>query len=227
MPFPANVKLAAGALRGCTLDTTVKSMRQFWAIPEDGHPNVFCSGAGVWLSDGYLIRAGTLRSKQRGTLDLKALIAEAIAGQRGATGVDGEGNLHLPQLLPRLFDDLRELLALAKAAGANVMVISTAVHPDLEDAFGRAKLHVSRREFFDRLETICAEQNARFRDFSSLASYQGDPCEFWDPWHQTSENIRRMTNVMFGIDPAKPVTELPADSDLLDQLPPDIRNRFP
>ena len=60
---------------------------------------------------------------------------------------------------------------------------------------------------------------ATYRDFTDLRAYDGDPKEFYDGFHQTYNNTRRMMNVLFGVAPRSTIARIPADADILDHLP--------
>ena len=93
-------------------------------------------------------------------------------------------------------------------------------HPDFEKiAFNRRALSM-RSKLSRMLAEACSRRGFTYRDFTSLASYDADPDEFWDGMHQTPENCRRMINVLFGHRPGDVLIKLPSDLELLKSLPP-------
>jgi hypothetical protein len=57
-------------------------------------------------------------------------------------------------------------------------------------------------------------------DFTDLATYDGDPMQFYDAVHQTPINTRRMINVLFRLKASDAVVILPTDGEILKHLPP-------
>jgi hypothetical protein len=116
----------------------------------------------------------------------------------------------------QLFD---QFLALARDNRISVRVMLLPLHPYYERQVMTPQLSILRDQAKRRLDAICRSRGAVFRDFTSLASYDGDPNEFWDGAHQTPENLRRMLNVAFDDAPRFVAVRVTSDFELLEHLP--------
>ena len=112
-----------------------------------------------------------------------------------------------------------EFLDLARANHIEVRVAFLPLHPDYEEAALTPSMRGIRAELGRELQTLCAERHCTYRDFTSLASYQGSRDEFWDGAYQTPENLRRMINVLFDLPPEKVVAKVPTDDEILRHPP--------
>jgi len=116
----------------------------------------------------------------------------------------GDDLIESTRVCRRKIEDFREFLALSEAHGAEVRVVLLPMHPEFERLVLTRGLVEVREELHRQLGQICAEFGAIYMDFRKLDRYHGDASEFTDGTHQTSVNLRRMTNVLFGKDPETP-----------------------
>jgi len=79
---------------------------------------------------------------------------------------------------------------------------------------------VLRETLRRRLTELSDGRRVIFRDYTSVASYGGDPKLFWDGAHQQPENLRRMLNALFDRDRDWIAARPPSDMQLLNHLPP-------
>jgi hypothetical protein len=216
VPVWEELKIFAELIQNVNLSTTTRSLTALFGPAPPGDPQVLQIGEETYLENGYFIFPGTL-ARSRGTYDLKGTI------QRFVEYAEQQAHLPTPHREPTVFDPrlvghLRRLLALAGQQRIAVRVLITPEHPSARDtALGtcRQALH---GELCRLLTSECQRPNCAYFDASALASFQGDPDEFWDWIHQTPVNMRRMTNALFGVDPGRVVRPLPDDAETLCRL---------
>jgi hypothetical protein len=218
VPFPENLDIVAEELGSIGVGDTARSLanlaRLGWKEPrrvEDVEA--------VLLEDGYLIKAREERETRANTRDFgRELEATAVYYQQtfGFPAPNPPGCRPSPRKVA-LF---REFLDLARANGIEMRVMLLPLHPAFEQKILSPELREVRRELDSFLREACHEHNFTYRNFEELASFGGSPDEFWDGSHLTPKNVRRMINTLFGIDPGETVAKLPADGEMMDNLPP-------
>lgn len=215
MPFPENLETLVGCLRRIDLGTTRQSLSRLVRKKQPVARGIEDVG-NILLEDGYLIYCNHVRKMEDGTFDQAANIASNVGREDGIA-------MLLESLLrpnPRKLDRFEEFLSLSRAEGIEVRVMFLPLHPDYEKQRLTEQLLQARSAMSQDLQRICTEYGVVYRDFTQLASYDGDPKEFYDAVHQTPVNTRRMVNVLFGITARDVVADLPTDSDILKHLPP-------
>lgn len=74
-------------------------------------------------------------------------------------------------------------LQYAREHGIEVVVFLTPIHPELERALQAHGYDQRKREVTAAVSEVCARWNVPFHDFSSPASFGGDPSHFYDGRH--------------------------------------------
>jgi hypothetical protein len=212
--FPENLEIALEALRRIDVGTTRASLDKL-IRPDASTPRTVNDVENILLEDGYLLYSTHLRKIEAGTFDLAANIAEDYS--HGEVVARTKESLLQPS--PRKMARLEEFLSLAKTEGIEVRAMLLPLHPEYEKRFLTEDLMNARSVLSEKLRTICTEYGAAYRDFTDLASFNGDPKEFFDGHHQSSANLRKMVNVLFGLRPTDQVAKVPTDRDLLKHLP--------
>jgi hypothetical protein len=217
MPLEERARTAAEVLGAVTPDTTWQSLRILWNGPSKRNRSVK-RVTNILLEDGYLIYRDKVMARRAGTYNLKQEINRTA--QRWNAGLarehDPAESLKLSERKMQLFD---QFLALARDNRISVRVMLLPLHPRYERQVMTSLLSTLRDRVRLRLNAICRSRGAVFRDFTSLASYGGDPDEFWDGAHQTPENLRRMLNAAFDRPSRYVAARVPSDFELLEHLP--------
>jgi len=217
MPVPERLDAVSGVLRMLTPQSTLQSLVMLW----EGKPRhrKLRQVSSVLMSDGYLLyRDHTLRQAV-GTEDLVAEIQRTA--QRWSDGLARE---FVPdqalKLNQRKLQLLSEFVELARQNGIEVRVVLLPLHPDYERLVFNDDMRVLRETLRRRLSELSDGRRVIFRDYTSVASYGGDPKQFWDGAHQQPENLRRMLNALFDRDRDWIAARPPSDMQLLNHLPP-------
>lgn len=197
--------------QGLNLELTRKSLGALLRPASDADGPFFRYSNFVILPDGYRFNPRRAIARENGDYDLQTEILRDLEDAR----VRQSGNAAKPCLSPKLLGCLRQLLAQAKAEGIAVRVITTPQHPSVADSVQGRLRNRLLEELRQRIRDECGRFGFTYHDFSDLASFGGDPNEFWDAMHQTPVNLQRMTNVLFGIEPTKTVVPLVADTVIL------------
>ena len=216
MPFPENLDVLVRTLGRIDLGTTRLSLSRIVRRKRSVTRSIEDVGD-ILLDDGYLIYANDVRKMEAGTFNQAANISADIANNEGIFCILQE-SLLCPN--PRKLDRFDEFLSLSKANGIEVRVMFMPLHPDFERQRFTEQLSQARSALNQDLQRICRKYGALYRDFTKLASYDGDPKEFYDAERQTHRNTRKMLNVLFGIKAGDIMVDLPTDSDILKHLPP-------
>lgn len=98
---------------------------------------------------------------------------------------------------PTAFRDLDTLLALLEERHIEAVVLITPVLPEVHAHWQETGFGERDREIRARVATIAGRHGARFADFSDVASFGGDPSEFYDTIHPTIVNTRRLITALF------------------------------
>jgi hypothetical protein len=167
------------------------------------------------LDDGYLIYCSHLREIEHGTFNQADLIKASVRND-SSNSQWGE-SLRRPN--PKELGKFEEFLVFCRNQGIEVRVMFLPCHPDYERQLFTAELTQARSALSQSLRRMCGQYGAMYRDFTKLATYDGDPDQFYDSVHQTPVNTRKMINVLFGIGAADVVADLPTDREILKHLP--------
>jgi hypothetical protein len=216
---PRSERLSAfiGALKGINLVGTLRSARALCERTSTAEGRQLHRKDFLFLEDGYRINPERAIAREFGTFVLDREIMMDLSQQRSGDETDYESGLGAG-LVPQMQAFLHELLASAKVHGIDVYVVTTPEHPSIrETKLGILRKHL-RRQLQEYLQRECGQFAFRYCDFADLASFSGNPDEFWDSIHQTPVNIQRMTNALFGLDPKTEVVSLPSDFELLRRL---------
>jgi hypothetical protein len=174
----------------------------------------------LMLDDGYLIYRARVAAKSAGAYDLsKEIHEEAVRWRLGLDESTARDPADALRPTERNLALLGEFLDLAREKGIEVRVMLLPLHPQYETQALTPQMRDIRTKFGSTLRAMCAVRGCMYRDFTSLASYGGSPNNFWDGAHQTSENTRRMMNVLFGLPPEKIVAVVPTDQQILKNPP--------
>jgi hypothetical protein len=215
MPSSENLDILAESLRGIDLGTTLRSLSKLVGKKRSNLRRVEAAG-NILLEDGYLIYCKHVRKLEDGTFDQAANIA-ADVGREARVAL-----MHQSLLQPtsEKMDHFEQFLAIARAEGIEVRVVFLPLHPDYERRLFTEELSRARSAMSQNIQRTCVKYGAVYRDFTKLASYGGDPKEFYDSQHQTAINTRRMVNAIVGVTAGNALAaHLPTDSDILKHLP--------
>jgi hypothetical protein len=219
LPMPERIETTSGVLRSIDLHMTWSSFKTVMGGVGPRNRKINRVSA-ILLDDGYLIYRDKELAREEGTYDLSKQILETVERWNvgmAARGPDAEQALRLRERKLQLFD---QFLNLANENGVKVYVMLLPLHPDYAEAISTPAMRELRGAIRQRLERSCNDRGVLFRDFTSLASYDGDPQLFWDGAHQQPENLRRMINTLFGHPPRWVAAPVPSDQELLNHLPP-------
>jgi len=216
VPILDRLRIAAVIFKAISTTTTKKSLSNLLNGPPPLAPLEAVED--ILLADGYRLSPGRARAVQDGTSRLEKGIARSLKfwGPQ----------LNTPEAVERMrpngrrFDLFVEFLELARSNRIQVRVMLLPLQPDFASRILTPRLTAIRAELSRKLQVVCAENGAVYRDLSDLASFQGDPTQFGDGTHATDDNLRRLTNVLFDLNPDLVVARLPADQQILEHLPP-------
>jgi hypothetical protein len=219
LPFPDNIQLAAQIVQNFDVRTTLGNVRSIvqrlrkTSLAGERAFDEKESGSYL-LEDGYQISYLQMEAVANGRFDLSRSVLKTDLNRWIKAGQE-----HF-QPSPRYYEMFRELLQLAKSLGIRVIVVVPPLHPE---ALNCLQLKVpgyseERARFYERIEETCREYGATFQDYSDLASFGGDPNEFWDATHQTPENMRKMTDAIFGVVFSNVAVHAPTDWEMLHRL---------
>lgn len=215
VPFSENLDILAESFRGIDLRTTQRSLSRLFKNKRPV-PRPVESAGNILLEDGYLIYCKHVRKMQNGTFDQAANVAADV---RRADFV-AVLRQSLLQPNPRKLDQFEQFLALARTEGIELRVMFLPLHPEYERRLFTEPMSRARVAMSQNLRRTCAKYGVAYRDFTELASYGGDPKEFYDAQHQTSTNTRRMVNAVVGVTvPEATAAHLPTDNYILAHLP--------
>jgi hypothetical protein len=126
------------------------------------------------------------------------------------------------QLFERVLDECR-------SNGVEVKVMLLPLHPEYARIIMNARGGRLARIWDDvaaYLAKTCPAHGATFRDFRDPKTFDADLNGFWDGQHMTSENDRRMLNVLYGLKPEQLATPFPSDLEMLQAVkPPEAKGR--
>jgi hypothetical protein len=220
VPFPENVGISKNLAGMMNLQSTWDSLFVLLNPPTLRVRNAKRVDHLI-LDDGYLIYRAKVSSKAAGEYDLQKQIHDQAIRWRLQLDQTTSGQDPIDVLRPteRKTQLFTEFLDLARANYIEVRVVFLPLHPDYEMTALTPPMREIRAELGRDLQALCANHGCVYRDFTSLASYQGSPNEFWDGAHQTPENLRRMINVLFDLPPEKIVAKVPTDDEILRHPP--------
>jgi hypothetical protein len=187
VPFPDNLGIASQLLKSLRPKTTWRSLVRLSRADRS---------QGLQES-GWTLNASTLEGRI-------SEHAQKLFGEHPSNG-----QVEAARACRRRTEDFREFLGLCLANGAEVRVALLPMHPDFERLVLTPGLADVREELDRHLRRTCIEFGVFYSDFRNLHKYDGDPNEFTDGTHQTSVNLRRMTNVLLGRAPETPFSGLP------------------
>lgn len=217
LPSDEQRKLALQVLRGLDWGTTARSLGRLWRNDVQDNGKTLQQSKFIFLENGYRINPARVFAKTSGSFDLSREIEADV------TGVDAlrRRGLRFDQVRafsPKRLEYLQELMSSAHDDRITMYVVITPIHPSATES----EVGDTRKRFLAplqaHLQSECRTYGCIYRDFSDMASFAGDPNEFWDSLHQTPVNMRRMTNALFGLDPKRPVIDLPSEVEILRQL---------
>lgn len=116
-------------------------------------------------------------------------------------------------------DAFREIARLCRQQRIPLKVMMTPLQPEHQKAVISSRTRLRIRDAIREIREACRARRAKFYDFRSLSSFNGDQREFWDPWHVTPVNMKRMVNRLFDLDAETVHAAIPDDMDLI-QNPP-------
>ncbi len=228
VPFPKNIKILASVIRRCDIGTTWASLgRLLRRVPlvdrtlrglgrpgRPGNSSPKVEDADImFLEDGYLIYCNHMRAKAEGTFDLQ----DGIERRVQAYGEEIRAAILRPD--PQSRKEFERLLSLARVNGIEVRVMVTPFHPEFERKVFDAEAREARYELRQYIRNTSASFGASFADLSDLASYDGDPNQFFDAYHQTPVNTQRMVNVLFSLPARTVVANVPTDLEIMANPP--------
>jgi len=228
VPFPKNVETVCSVIRRCDIGTTRASLtrllrriplvdRTLQALgrpgrPTNASPNIEEADA-FFLEDGYFIYCHHMRAKVKGTFDLQDGIDKRVR----AYGEVIRAAILKPD--SRSQKEFEAFLSVARANGIEVRVFVTPFHPDFERQVFDEKMREARHQLRQDLRNTSASFGASFVDLSDVSSYEGDPNQFYDAYHQTTVNTQRMINVLFGLPTRTVAADLPTDLEIMANPP--------
>jgi hypothetical protein len=210
-------RILLSVVKGLDLDVTMRSIRALLRTTSLPDERVLQQTNFIFLEDGYRINPRRAMLRHSSTFALDEEIKRDLSEHGAEHGIDFQDD-KVPMINHQMKIYLHELMKSSKEEGIDVHVITTPEHPSVR----QTKRGNTRRQLLkpltEHLQAECSQFGFLYRDFSDLASFSGDPDEFWDSVHQTPVNIQRMMNALFGIDPKTEVVSLPSDIELLRRL---------
>lgn len=213
IPFPERLDFTGYALRNTSLSSIPTSVGILLRPNKTLRP--LAKTKELLLEDGYLIYRERALDKAAGKHDA---IASAESQSRSFKRNQHEHELMMTPT-QRKYDLMRQFLTLAHDNGIEVKVMLLPMQPRYAELTQNKRMRRATRDEGRELAQMCAATGATYRDFTDIASYGGDPNEFWDGVHQTPENIRRMINTLFGHKPDEVVVKVPTDLEIMKNLP--------
>ena len=225
VPFPETAEILVDIAKGISQSSTISSLKSF-ALTLRGKSSsqgaqtlIHRQGNFAFLPNGYRINPQRARARQQGEFDLESEIRldlqdASTASSRRNFETDSSPR---PAFSPRMIGHLQTLLSEAKAFGIEVKILTTPEHPRMAGTpLGAYRDHL-HNELVVLLLKECERFGFTYRDFANLASFGGDPGEFWDSTHQTPRNMTKMTNALFDLEPDCMIASIPTDTELLDR----------
>jgi hypothetical protein len=200
IPGPERLAVLGVVFRSINLRSTLASVRALIDRAMHGaHKDglALIDGETVILRDGYRFNWKLTAARAKGEFDLSAVLSDRIENTR--IFHHDEAANPSPQPSPRWLECLRELLLQAMAAGVEVHVITTPMHPQFNALFLTDASEAAHDGLIRTLRSECAKVGAHFHDFSALDSFGGSADEFWDHCHQSPANMERMADSLFGV----------------------------
>jgi hypothetical protein len=144
-----------------------------------------------FVADGTIVYEGRNRRIQRGDYDW----AEAYAYDRG---VYVDLYRQYRRLSPMRQNAWRELMSLCEANHVHLTVFLTPIHPGLLTELQAGRSFSTRRGEVTRFVKDTLPSSGEFTDLTDIASFAGDPAQFYDAVHLRAANASRVVNALFG-----------------------------
>ncbi|MCR4415987.1 MAG: hypothetical protein NUV77_26525 [Thermoguttaceae bacterium] len=218
LPFPERLEIACGAWKQMSVWTTLRGLRNL-LIRRPKRSRTIRDVDSILLENGYLIYAKWALAKAEGKFSMLEEIRKAMDDQVPGASDDTDGYTSEAYPDAQQLLRFRQLLDLAAEHRIEVRVMLLPRNPVVERQISTPHRLRLRARLNEALRMACERHGFAYRDFTDIASFGGDPMEFWDHGHQTPANTRRMINTLFGIDPAKTVVVVPTDIEILADLP--------
>jgi hypothetical protein len=215
-PWPEGFYALGSLLQNVAPYDTWKS---FWAsFKKEEDSKILVSKSEFVLPDGYMIYRSIEEQMKAGKLDARVTARKNASEFLRKNAASTDAGLELTPRREQLFGDV---LDRCRAAGIELRVMLLPLQPEYARLVMRGhngRLGQIWTEVADYLAKTCPAHGAKFWDFRYPKTYGGDPNGFWDGQHQTSENDRRMMNVMFGLPPEVMATFFPDDLTVLNSV---------
>jgi hypothetical protein len=118
-----------------------------------------------------------------------------IIRQATATYRDDYRNLD-----PAAVKDLRRTLAFMNRKGSVPVIVVSPQHPEVTSAVARLGWNARHRQVVKLLRSLQHEYRFRVLDYADVASFGGSPNDFYDGYHMTVPNTRRLIDAVLAHD---------------------------
>jgi hypothetical protein len=172
-----------------TMDQTVRSVGVILSYlrgnnrertTEAGQPTL------EYRDDGFSLQARAEEQIAEGTFDLDAKLTRRLRRRRYTEqGVVVSGWTGMSKVRMQYWEDF---LDICREKDIQVLVFMTPAHPrlwELLEEFGASEVYEEVSGYFERTVT---EAGGTFRDYTHLASFEGDPENFYDEMHMRKQN---------------------------------------
>lgn len=212
LPVVDKIRILSNIPRMINLKTTWQSLQLLLHSAPTEHPPVlrWTEEGVLFLEDGYMVYL----NETRPGFNRLATLSGILARQEKNVETDCEFGVAVD---PHAWQQFHELLALAQSNGIRLIAVFTPLHPQYVAKCFDPDSRRMHEQLRGRIAAECRRFDCDFHDCSSLESFGGDPNEFWDRVHQTSVNMQRLTNSLFGIPPSQTVIQLPPDATLVEK----------
>lgn len=217
LPWPEVVPMTGEVLSNVAPDNTWRSFRAAFKHEAD-NPTMFVSKSEYVLPDGYMIYRSVEEAREKGSFDTLAEVRKSAKTFANKVADQPDEGMALTPRRTQLFE---RVLDECRSNGVEVKVMLLPLHPEYARIVMGARGGRLGRIWDDvaaYLAKTCPEHGATFRDFRDPKSFGADPNGFWDGQHMTSENDRRMLNVLYGLKPEQLATPFPTDLEIINAV---------